>query len=98
MYNAIQTELVRIYTEKDDQQRDFLEQPQDFRRRLTNLNEEEGDDDVYKNYDDEAVTSTATTKKPGDVLYVEQRSGQLVLHTGQPGYFLNILEIWLLMD
>ena len=68
MYNAIQTELVRIYTEKDDQQRDFLEQPQDFRRRLTNLNEEEGDDDVYKNYDDEAVTgTTTTTKKPGEV-------------------------------
>jgi len=67
MYNAIQTELVRIYTEKSDQQKEFIEQPQYFRRRLTNLSEEEeGDDDLYKNYDDEP-TNTAAAKKPGDV-------------------------------
>lgn len=73
MYNAIQTELVRIYTEKDDQQKEFLEQPQDFRRRLTNLNEDEKEEDGYKNYEEvinspPAISSPPPVpKKPGSV-------------------------------
>lgn len=63
MYKAIQTELVRIHTTTDkceDEDIDLRGEQGHFRRRLTQLSEE---DDM--NEEDEDLPTPPPTKKPG---------------------------------